>query len=186
MKRQKTLFDCGVVKRRCVDELFLNDSWSSTDTHPSDSESVNVPAINTPAGAAGLAHDCSTPIDIAPNSQHPPSQPIIKYPTTVVGGKNRSFWYMKFNWLEYSILKDAGFCYPCRLFSTNDGRLHNTFITSSGFRNWKHATGKDGILTQHDRCQWRIQGWARQGLAHPILIYPINLFIIIFINNNYY
>ena len=88
----------------------------------------------------------------------------------LVGGKQRSFssnWYKKYSWLEYSKQQDAGYCYPCRLFTTTtDGRLHDTFITS-GFRNWKHATGKTGILTQHDKCSAHLgamEAWSQYKL----------------------
>ena len=33
----------------------------------------------------------------------------------------------------------------------NDGKSHGTF-TKVGFRDWKHATGKGGMLTSHDKC----------------------------------
>ncbi len=61
--------------------------------------------------------------DIALSKSSPPCQPVIsgKFPTTYFSGKGRSFnpdWYKLYPWLEYSITKDAAFCYPCRLFGT--------------------------------------------------------------------
>uniref|UniRef100_A0A1X7VHL5 TTF-type domain-containing protein n=2 Tax=Amphimedon queenslandica TaxID=400682 RepID=A0A1X7VHL5_AMPQE len=87
---------------------------------------------------------------------------------TSIGG-NRSFssnWYAKFSWLEHSVEKDAGYCYPCRLFGTKDG-LHHTFV-SSGFLTWKHATGANGILTQHDK------NIAHTGAMEAWLQYKLN------------
>jgi len=43
---------------------------------------------------------------------------------------------MSFQWLEYSIQKDAVFCYPCRVFGTTTNKSEDTFV-STGFRNWK-------------------------------------------------
>lgn len=43
---------------------------------------------------------------------------------------------MSFQWLEYSIQKDAIFCYPCRVFGTTTNKSEDTFV-STGFRNWK-------------------------------------------------
>ena len=56
--------------------------------------------------------------DLARGPQESPVQPHINFPSTSVGSKKRSFnseWYKKYNWLEYSKVKDAAFCYPCRL-----------------------------------------------------------------------
>ena len=77
----------------------------------------------------------------------------FKYPSSVFGSVRRSFtcnWFEKYCWLEYSILKDAAFCSPCRFFAlTGKGRAEETF-TSLGYRDWKHATGKRGVLEKHD------------------------------------
>ena len=75
----------------------------------------------------------------------------MKFPSTNVGNKKRSFnsyWYKNYKWLEYSVQKDAAFCYPCRFFATTT-RSADTF-TRTGFRDWKHATGQSGMLLKHD------------------------------------
>lgn len=98
--------------------------------------------------------------DIALSTEFPPIQPTgIQFPKTTFSGKARSFnaaWYQTYPWLEYSIARDAAFCYPCRLFglniSTSGSRPEQAF-TVNGFRDWKHATGpKRGILVNHDKC----------------------------------
>ena len=99
------------------------------------------------------------PTDIADGPDQPPVQPKIKFPTTLKGNKHRSFnseWYKQYRWLEYSRKKDAAFCYPCRLFTTESGRYWETF-TKNGFCDWKHAMGKDGIISSHDRCKTHMQ-----------------------------
>jgi len=48
--------------------------------------------------------------------------------------------------MEYSIERDAVFCFSCRFFSPGT----DSTLISSGFRDWKHATGKSGTLTCHD------------------------------------
>ena len=103
----------------------------------------------------------SQPSDIAQISAFPPVRPVnIKFPTTPFGNTSRTFnpiWYDRFDWLEYSVKCDACFCYPCRMFgftsgsSTGKSRPEPVF-TSSGFRDWKHATGKSGVLTRHSNC----------------------------------
>lgn len=96
------------------------------------------------------------PTDIA---DEPPVQPKIKFPTTLKGNRHRSFnceWYKQYRWLEYSRARDAAYCYPCRLFTTESGRYWETF-TKNGFCDWKHALGKGGIISCHDHCKTHMQ-----------------------------
>ena len=92
--------------------------------------------------------------DLSRNAGDKSTQPILsKYPTTKFGAKDRSFnadWYQKYPWLEYSVRHDAGFCYVCRHFKigASTGRIDPAFVRN-GFRNWKKATGKDGLLKKH-------------------------------------
>jgi len=64
-----------------------------------------------------------------------------KYPVKKIYGKNRSFhekWYTNRAWLEYSVSKDAAFCFYCYLFKPL--RVDNFGVesfTTNGFINWK-------------------------------------------------
>ena len=64
-----------------------------------------------------------------------------KYPKRKIYGRNRSFhdnWYRDRAWLEYSISKDAAFCFYCYLFKPK--RVENFGVesfTTNGFTNWK-------------------------------------------------
>ena len=61
-------------------------------------------------------------------------------------------WFKSFQWLEYSVEKDACYCYPCQLFGSAraiDSSRPETAFTLTGFSGWKHATGKKGILICH-------------------------------------
>ena len=87
-----------------------------------------------------------------------PCQPTgIKFPSTIFSGKPRSFnstWFDLYPWLEYSVCRDAAFCYACRVFgsvSICTSRPEQAF-TTIGFRDWKHATGTKGILATHNQC----------------------------------
>ena len=66
--------------------------------------------------------------------------------------------------------RDACFCYPCCLFGASSGlglgRPEMAF-TVSGFRDWKHATGKSGILSCHNNClshKQAIVAWSQYRL----------------------
>ena len=107
------------------------------------------------------------PSDIASGPHQSPVQPIISFPARSFGGKGRprafnSEWYSSYSWLEYSVERDAAFCYPCRLFELRGTRSEKIF-TRIGFRDWKHAKGKSGTLTAHNVCSTHKQamcGWS--------------------------
>ena len=91
----------------------------------------------------------------------PPARPVnIKFPVTTFGSTSRTFnpiWYDRFNWLEYSTKHDACFCYPCHVFGFTSGSstgksTPEPVFTSTGFRDWKHATGNSRVLTKHSNC----------------------------------
>ncbi|CAN6722794.1 unnamed protein product [Malus baccata var. baccata] len=53
---------------------------------------------------------------------------------------NRRFipqWFDEFDWLEYSISKDAAFCLYCYLFKTNFAQVGSEAFTGNGFKTWK-------------------------------------------------
>ena len=104
--------------------------------------------------SSGSGH--GSPKDIAQSPCFSPAQPIkTRYPSTMFSNVSRCFnpaWFKSFQWLEYSVEKDACFCYPCRLFGSVNAigsSRPETAFTSTGFKDWKHATGKKGILVCH-------------------------------------
>ncbi|KAM0978924.1 hypothetical protein ACFX2C_014846 [Malus domestica] len=57
-----------------------------------------------------------------------------------MSGINRRFipqWFDEFDWLEYSVSKDAAFCLYCYLFKTNFEQVGSEAFTGDGFKNWK-------------------------------------------------
>ena len=42
--------------------------------------------------------------------------------------------------------------YPCRLFSVGSGSKTEEAFTVIGFHDWKHATGKVGMLEKYNNC----------------------------------
>ncbi|KAK9740787.1 hypothetical protein RND81_03G060100 [Saponaria officinalis] len=83
-----------------------------------------------------------------------PYQPILRnFPYSGPEGHRRSFqssWYKKFpDWLEYSLSKDAAFCFLCYLFADKPNPHTNTF-TIIGFNNWKRVNeGKNCPFVTH-------------------------------------
>ena len=88
--------------------------------------------------------------DISSSVQHDPVQPRNhKFPSRYFGNKQRSFnpiLFDKYVWLKYSISQDAVFCYACRFFSLGSA---NDIFVKTGYRDWKHCTGKTGGLEKH-------------------------------------
>eukprot|EP00794_Sanderia_malayensis_P015570 gene15570-17146_t len=78
-------------------------------------------------------------------------KPVIDFPKSVISGKDFRFqkrWYEQYDSLEYSIDKDAIFCFYFRIFWSQVGCSEKIF-TEDGFRNWKKATGATGRLEKH-------------------------------------
>jgi len=70
------------------------------------------------------------------------------YPITRIYGKDRRFsiiWFYTYPWIEYSVEKDAAFCFTCYLF----GKENGTFVTG-GWRNWNVGTV---ALTKHGKLK---------------------------------
>lgn len=74
-----------------------------------------------------------------------PTQPIgHTFPKKQFGKDLRTFcaaWFTKYDWLEYSVEKDAAYCFYCYLFRYDPSESHFGYDVFSkvGFRNWKNA-----------------------------------------------
>ncbi|KAI5328628.1 hypothetical protein L3X38_028025 [Prunus dulcis] len=73
--------------------------------------------------------------------QKGPCQPRgHSFPQSNISGLNRRFipqWFDEFDWLEYSVSKDAAFCLYCYLFKSNFEQVGSEAFTGAGFKNWK-------------------------------------------------
>uniref|UniRef100_A0A1X7U2F4 TTF-type domain-containing protein n=1 Tax=Amphimedon queenslandica TaxID=400682 RepID=A0A1X7U2F4_AMPQE len=99
-------------------------------------------------GTSSFTSNSTAAPDIAHGIDEKPVQP---YNTTFRIENGRSFnasWFSKHTWLEYSISKDAVYCYACRFFSTGIQRGDECFLLT-GYRNWKNATGMGGQSGKH-------------------------------------
>lgn len=144
-----TIIINSVTSAECGESL----SQASKSSDGAGANLTLLPGSSKPTSSA--QHSSGEPSDIASGVHQLPVQPVVaRFPTTQFGTKYRSFnskWYKTYPWIEYSLMKDAAFCYPCRLFATGHGKGEESF-TKVGFRDWKHAMGKRGILVCHDTC----------------------------------
>ncbi|XP_076050834.1 zinc finger MYM-type protein 1-like [Oratosquilla oratoria] len=102
-------------------------------------------------------------ISLLPDSG-PTCPDLKKYPSHMQGGQTRSFnkrGHQQYSWLEYSVVKDAAYCFACRHFTTSHlGRAEQSF-THNGFKNWKKSTMS---LRAHDTSachKFAMQAWGQ-------------------------
>ena len=110
----------------------------------------------------------SPPQDISSGFSEGPTQPIYQLYKKIKKDNGRSYkfqpsWYNKWEWIEYSVERNAIFCFCCRHFVTCHSRTSgkDAFVVS-GFDNFQYATGKKGALEMHAKSQKHIasnQAW---------------------------
>ncbi len=95
---------------------------------------------------------------------------MASYPLSDFGTQMRAFsksLYEKYDFIEYSVQRDAVFCFQCRIFDSRFGYEEGTF-TKNGFRDWKkndkikkhrdssyHLDSGLGSLQQHQEKRHR-------------------------------
>ena len=70
--------------------------------------------------------------------------------------KFQESWLVYFKWLVYSPPAKGGYYKYCVLFFANDNstRTKPGVLVATPFTNFRKATGKDGILTSHEKLQY--------------------------------
>lgn len=71
-----------------------------------------------------------------------PTQPIgHNFPRKSVDNRVfREAWFKQHDWLEYSVSKDAAYCFYCFLFrQVTDEKFGHDAFTKAGYRNWRNA-----------------------------------------------
>ncbi|CAF1649766.1 unnamed protein product [Didymodactylos carnosus] len=186
-KRNATLDDFFISSKKPRDENnslnVTSISSCSSSSSPSSSSTTNVLVSTSPSNQCltDVSTSCSTnlslnnekslpkssskvcPTDISQTSRDLPAQPrLAVYPAD---NGNRSFqvrWYTNRDWLEYSVERDAVFCYCCRHFSqfSTPTRTQRDAFTTCGFNNWNRALANDRGFDKHVNCQSHITSLA--------------------------
>ncbi len=130
---------------------------SQTPTSPAPASGTRpTPSTSVPQNHAACG---SETLDLNSNT---PSQPILNsYPKCTFGSISQAFnagWYRSRPWLEYSLSRDACFCFPCRKFSVANER--DVVFTSRGYTDWKAALERDRGLQKHASSQCHVQAMA--------------------------
>ena len=100
-------------------------------------------------------------------NEEKPTQPRLEtYSRRQFGDRLRSFdpsWFENREWLEYSVLWDSCFCFPCRIF---DLKNKNYPFTSGGYSNWKQALTTEKGFEAHKRSKTHehaYSSWLEKG-----------------------
>jgi hypothetical protein len=99
-----------------------------------------------------------------------------------IGGKDQHFsilWFERYSWLEYSIEKDAAFCFVCYLFREKKSKGKGTGIfVDGGWRNWNRDDALDkhvgGVTSVHNKAQQRYNLFLNPNAAVDDLIVKVN------------
>ncbi|KAK6167027.1 hypothetical protein SNE40_021137 [Patella caerulea] len=92
-----------------------------------------------------------------------PAQPQtgIQFPKNSSGRKFSPMWYARFPWLEYSVERDAAFCYACRHFVPDSSFNYDNFAVK-GYNGWKRALGdKNKGLELHSHAASHIDAMSK-------------------------
>ena len=112
----------------------------------------------------------TAPTDISSAVSQRPVQPKIVFPRTSFSAQHRSFnssWY-KHDFVEYSLERDAIFCFGCRMFPQASSEA--TF-THEGFNKWKDigdALSKHARSTAHFTSMTQWKAW-KQGSVNSVI-----------------
>jgi hypothetical protein len=99
-----------------------------------------------------------------------PFQPYAyEFPNRKIGDRDRHFnfvWFQNFPWIEYSVKKDAAFCFMCYLFKSkaNKGKRTSAF-TSYGWNNWNK--GSEALLKHVDSMSHKAAEEKYLGFINP-------------------
>lgn len=107
----------------------------------------------------------NTPNDISPYGKLKNVEPQAlrlpagyKFPIT----DKRKFkpkWLEDYKWLEYSVSKDAIFCYACRQFSSSNER--DNVFKHIGFNNWKTALESNKGIKKHQSSTMHLNSMSK-------------------------
>lgn len=81
-----------------------------------------------------------------------------QFPTTD-GRKFKESWLKNYLWLEYSISKNAAFCYACRQFSPTHER--DNVFKFIGFTSWKTALDTNKGFKRHESSVIHLNSMAK-------------------------
>jgi hypothetical protein len=124
-------------------------------------DTKQLPTVNEP----GPQDPQESLFDISETHIDGPTQPVLlSYKKTTVASKARSFashWYSRYPTIEYSVSRDAVFCFVCRHFPPKSENADHQFV-QTGCRNWKKLGDK---LQKHVEAGSHLEAVAQWSAA---------------------
>lgn len=138
---------------------------SSSDTHSTISHGTDALIQPTkmilPRVPPSAIEEISPTTDISCKPQDAPSQPkLAQFPQRLFGDRLRSFSASKYTdnpWLEYSLHRDAVYCFPCRHFVPATKSEKDAFC-NKGYRDWKNFSN---ALSKHQTSHQHVSAYLR-------------------------
>ncbi|KAF0747558.1 zinc finger MYM-type protein 1-like, partial [Aphis craccivora] len=136
---------------------YINTSSDDIDSCESEDaiyEDSDFTLVSTSSSSVKTVKLVPGPKDLSKTLDDGPKQPrLVCYPKTKFGKTMRHFsskWFDSYNWLEYSVIDNSAFCFPCRFFSKNKDK---PIFISIGFKNWKNALDQNSGLKKHHNSE---------------------------------
>ncbi|KAL4100983.1 hypothetical protein QTP88_021004 [Uroleucon formosanum] len=133
---------------------YINTSSDDIDDCESEDaidEASDITSVPTSIQSVKIVKQVPGPNDISQTLDDGPKQPrLVCYPKIKFGKRIRHFsskWFDSYNWLEYSIIDNSAFCFPCRFFARNKDK---PIFISVGFKNWKN---QNSGLRKHNNSE---------------------------------
>lgn len=82
----------------------------------------------------------------------------MRFPRNKKGRYFQAHWYDSYDWIEYSSVCDAVYCYPCRIFSVSKSTCEE--FVSFGFSNWNKALATKNDFQRHASTTGHISAMA--------------------------
>ena len=110
-----------------------------------------------------------------------PCQPRnYNYPIRQLANRPRQFslsWFDKYPWIEYSVERDAAFCFVCYLFKDKFKGANNSFV-KDGWSNWNKCQRlnkhEGGVKSIHNQAQEKFNFFLKQESSIPNVLVKIS------------
>lgn len=110
--------------------------------------------------------ESNAPSDISPfgtlkniESQVLRLPPGHQFPVNADRRKFQQRWLTEYVWIEFSISRDAIFCYACRQFSSKHDR--DNVFKETGYSQWKSALDSGKGIKKHQSCAMHLNSMAK-------------------------
>lgn len=135
----------------CVESVSKStNSLASGSARASTTFSTTISAMASHSGTLSIsAATGAEPIDITPIGENLKRKNLkgMSFPKNKEGRSFQAHWYNTYDWIEYSSICDAVYCYPCRNFSVSKSTREE--FVSFGFTNWGKALATKNGFPRH-------------------------------------